>query len=103
MSECLQCKKGFGSTCFETHQAFIDHEVEMAADALRADGSIEWLAGKNLALSNPTNVDPDRYAIKLQEAFKGMQAPASDLADAFSYAGRAMRGFGSKVCKKSGS
>lgn len=103
MSECLQCKKGFGSTCFETHQAFIDHEVELAAKLLKQEGSFEMTLDAPMKFNPPTNMDPDRFAIKLQEAFKGMQAPASDLADAFSYAGRAMRGFGSKVCKKSGS
>lgn len=100
---CIQCKKGFGSTCFETHQAFIDHEVELAAEALRADGSFEMTLQGSRVFTNPTNMDPDRYAIKMQEAFKGMQAPASDMADAMAYAGAVMGKMGSKVRKKSGS
>ena len=94
---CIQCKKGFGSTCYPDHEGFKDHLVEEAARLIREDGS------PFIHLKDIKPMDPDRFAMRLQEAFKGMEAPASDMADAMSYAGKAMRGFGPKVRKKSGS
>jgi len=92
-AECIQCKKGFGSTCYEDHEGFLDHQVELAAQLLRREHEFEMTLESDRHFTKPTNIDPDRYAFKLQEAFKAMRSPVSDMADAMSYAAKAMGSF----------